>query len=232
MTTNIIQLNSHLPSWIDPDPEVVRRENANLNGEYIDSWINEGKRCNQHALNPLASKGVRENIAKHLMQRMADEILREAVKHINNQSDIKSRLRHLVEKDDYLLEFDCTVAAVPYWLVRGIGYRLKPAIELLTSVSGNQTIKTEFKTWLREFMFEAEKIRNEHLLLGRRFTRTNDLSYIMLPLIYSIRDELRRIVALAEKDEKLAGLFSDYEYFIKSAFDIVDSNNKKDSFSR
>ena len=231
MTTNIIKLNSHLPSWIDPDPEVVRRENADLNAEYLDSWINEGKRYNQKALSPLASKCERELTAKHLMQRMADEILREAIRHLNQQSKIKSRLRYLVKEDDYLMEFDCAVASVPYWLVRGIGYRLRPAIELLTLLSDNHAIKAEFESWLTVFMLEAEKIKKEHISLGRGFTRTHNVSHMILPLIYSIRDELRRIVALAEKDEKLAGLFCDYEYFINRAFDTLDINNINNALS-
>jgi hypothetical protein len=218
MNTNIIQLNSYLPSWIDPDPEVVRREHADLYTEYQESWKEDGKRCNNHVLNKDASKKEQQFIAQHLMQRMADEVLKEALRKIDNQLNAELRRKAPNDLNTWFLEFDCTVATIPYWLTRGIGYRLRPAVELLSMLSGNNVIKKEFDGWLPEFIKKAEGIKKTHISLGRGLTRTTDMSAMMLPLIYDVRDELRKIVVLAEHDMKLAGLLADYENYINQTF--------------
>ena len=219
MNTNFKQLNSQLPSWIDPDTEVINREKADLNAAYIDSWEQEGKPRYKHVLKQNGHQEEQKHIAQLLMEGMAGKSLLEGVRKIQQHIHVCLMHPNPTDFDTWYLEFDCTVAIVPYWLAREIGCRLRPAIELLTILSGNQEIKTEFETWLTEFMLKAEVIKKLHISLGRGFTRTTDVSAMMLPLVYDVRDELRRVVALAEKDEKLAGLFTNYEYFINKAFD-------------
>ncbi|CAN1507709.1 hypothetical protein MCEKH45_00703 [Methylophilaceae bacterium] len=218
MTTNIIELKSYIPSCIQPDPDVISYEIADLNTVYL-TWSENGLYRIRKDMDKNTSIEHQAFIASGLMHNMLDGVLLPMINKINSRADIKSIIRNLESENEYLSEYDCTVATVPYNLVQGIGYRFKPAIELLTLFTGNQAIKCEYEAWLIKFLALAKEIQNAHLALGRKFTRTNNVSNMMLPLINSICDELIKIIAIASQNQKIAPIFSDLESRINRTID-------------
>lgn len=193
---------TNLPTWVERDRETMRRDAKPVADTYHEAY--------SHAQRRLARPGEREKLeaAVTYLEHMLDE-------HIGHcQIALAAHKATSKPPRGKILEGLRWIGWVPHHLAYGMGWRMRPAFEILAR-HGHPEVLQDFHEWADKFLIRCQTMLDAHNALGRKESRIGDSAVPLFELLISdALDGVTRLVGMICLDKKLAKRFT---YFHKLA---------------
>jgi hypothetical protein len=199
-------MSNYLPNFIERDDELRQWDTTPVSDAYESgySYGLEGTPLRQLAT---------PNLAAHHLKRFADEILSDAnwcirrvhLSHEHGREYTKARPAQ---------EFNMTVTGVPRALAWGVGRRVRVAVEMMDVFIQHEAFRQECYDRINQFLTFAEATRQVHTSYGRRKTRSEEMSPIMIPVVNAAKELVCAIVKEARRYPAMRRELADFERYL------------------